>query len=176
MPFPDFTPSTPDFVRAISAHFADNELIVYEGARLTYAEAAARSATLAKGLLATGVTKGSRVGLLMPNDPEFVVAWLAAARIGALLVPINTFYKPKELAFILAHADIELLLTKDRFLNNHYLDRLETCCPELANHNAADGALFSASLPHLRAVYVWGTADREFYFHHSNLVHKGLES
>ncbi len=160
MPFPDFTPSTPEFLRSIKERYGENELIVYEGARLTYADAEKRSANLAMGLLGAGVTKSSRVGLLMPNDPDFVVAWLAAARIGALLVPINTFYKPKELAFILAHADIEFLLTRDSFLNNDYLDRLETCCPELASHHAAEGPLFAASLPHLRSVHVWGDASR----------------
>lgn len=160
MPFPDFTPSTPEFVRELGERYAGNELIVYEGARLTYAEAQSRSAVLARGLLGAGVTKGTRVGLLMPNNPDFVVAWLAAARIGALLVPINTFYKAKELGFILAHADIEVLLTTDRFLGNDYLERLESCCAELARHDAAAGPLYSATLPYLRHVYVWGDAGR----------------
>ena len=82
-------------------------------------------------MLASGISKGSRLGLLMPNSPDFVVAWLAAARIGAIIVPINTFYKPRELAFVLHHADIQVLLTADKLLNNDYLERLETCIPQL---------------------------------------------
>lgn len=162
MAFPDFTPSTGDFVRTLGTRYGANELIVYEGARLTYAEAQQRSAELAQSLLGAGVGKGTRVGLLMPNSPDFVVAWFAAARIGALLVPINTFYKPKELAFVLGHADIEVLLTIGRFLNNDYLERLESCCPALLGHNAATGPLFSATLPCLRRIYVWGDVDRDW--------------
>ena len=102
MPFPDFNPTTPAFLRHLQEHFADRELIVYEGRRLTYGEAIAASARLARGMLASGIGKGTRVGLLMPNSPDFVLAWLAAARIGAIVIPINTFYKPRELGWAAA--------------------------------------------------------------------------
>ena len=156
MSFPDFTPSTPEFIRALAQRYPGSELIVYEGERLTYAEAEERSAAMARGMLAAGISKGTRVGLLMPNNPEFVVTWLAAARIGALLVPINTFYKPRELAFILLHADIEVLLTCDSFLNNDYVARLEECCPALQGHTVTDGDLFTPRFPYLRKLFVSG--------------------
>ena len=163
MPFPDFEPSTPAFLHAVCRRYAGSDLIVYEGRRLRYEEAAAQSATLARGLLASGVGKGSRVGLLMPNSPDFVTAWFAAARIGAVIVPINTFYKPKELAFVLDHADVNVLLTADRLLHNNYLDRLEQCLPALRERNvpATFGTpLFAPEFPFLRQVYVWGDARR----------------
>ncbi len=163
MPFPDFDPTTPAFLRHLQAQFAQKELIVYEGQRLTYGEAATRSARLARGMLAGGIGKGTRVGLLMPNNPDFVVAWLAAARIGAIVIPINTFYKPRELGFVLQHADVEVLLTADRLLNNDYLERLETCIPQLVERERPAGAadpLFLPAYPFLRQVYVWGTSDR----------------
>jgi acyl-CoA synthetase (AMP-forming)/AMP-acid ligase II len=163
MPFPDFEPCTPEFIRSLLERYSSNDLIVYEGQRLTYGEAAAQSAVLARGLLASGVGKGSRVGLLMPNSPDFVVAWLAAARIGAIIVPINTFYKPKELAFVLHHADIQVLLTADKLLSNDYLERLETCIPELLPQTggpAANNPLFLPEFPFLRQIYVWGDCSR----------------
>ena len=59
--------------------------------RLTFAEAEAESAALAGQLLASGIGKGTRVGLLYPNGPGWTLNWLALARIGALTVPLSTF-------------------------------------------------------------------------------------
>jgi acyl-CoA synthetase (AMP-forming)/AMP-acid ligase II len=176
MPFPEFTPTTPTFLRYLQEHFAHRELIVYQGRRLTYGAAVEESARLARGLLASGVSKGSRVGLLMPNSPDFVLAWLAAARIGAIVVPINTFYKPRELGFALHHADIEVLLTVDRLLNNDYLERLETCIPQLATLEVQAGAgnpLFLRSFPCLRQIYVFGAAARPWSCSREQLFEAG---
>lgn len=165
MPFPDFEPCTPVFLRSLNERYASRELIVYEGRRLTYGDAAAQSARLARGLLASGISKGSRVGLLMPNSPDFVVAWLAAARIGAIIVPINTFYKPKELAFVLHHADIQVLLTADKLQHNDYLERLETCIPQLRDLTRSSDMnhpLFLREFPFLRQIYVWGESSRHW--------------
>lgn len=163
MPFPEFEPCTPEFIRSLQERFATLDLIVYEGQRLTYGEATAQSALLARGMLASGISKGSRIGLLMPNSPDFVVAWLAAARIGAVIIPINTFYKPRELAFVLRHADIQVLLTVDKLLNNDYLERLEICIPQLAglsHHGDLPTPLFSTAFPCLRQIYIWGDDSR----------------
>lgn len=159
MPFPDFEPCTPVFLRYLKERYASRDLIVYEGRRLTYGEAASQSTRLARGMLASGISKGSRLGLLMPNSPDFVVAWLAAARIGAIIIPINTFYKPRELAFVLHHADIQVLLTADKLLNNDYLARLETCIPQLLQqpHSTdSNKPMLLREFPFLRHIYVWG--------------------
>ena len=66
--------------------------------RLSYAEADRRSAQLARGLIALGAGKGTHVGVLYPNGAEFVVAMLAAARIGAVVIPFSTFATAPELA------------------------------------------------------------------------------
>jgi acyl-CoA synthetase (AMP-forming)/AMP-acid ligase II len=173
MPFPDFEPCTPVFLRSIKERYASRDLIVYEGRRLTYAEAASQSARLARGMLANGISKGSRLGLLMPNSPDFVVAWLAAARIGAIIIPINTFYKPRELAFVLHHADIQVLLTADKLLNNDYLARLESCIPQLLQqpHNAdSSKPLLLRDFPFLRHIYVWGEDARPWSISQQHLV------
>ncbi|MEM9255349.1 MAG: class I adenylate-forming enzyme family protein [Pseudomonadota bacterium] len=156
MPFPDYEPCTPAFIRSLAQRYGNHDLIVYEGRRLTYGQAEAASATLARGFLARGVGKGTRVGLLMPNSPEFVVAWLAATRVGAIIVPINTFYKPRELRFVLQHADIEVLLSVDQLLSNNYVERLDQCCSGLADHRASAGPLLDSEFPYLRHVYLLG--------------------
>lgn len=153
------SPSLPAFLREVATRFGDRELIVADGGRLTYREAERQSRSVARGLLADGVTKGTRVGILMPNGPDWIVAWLGAARIGALVVPINTFYQVRELAHVLRHADVERLLAHPRFLKHDYLDRLEAAAPGLGGQ---DGRfpLRLASLPYLRQVRVWGGCDR----------------
>ncbi len=172
MSFPEFEPSTPVFIRELELRYADRELIVFEGQRLTYGEAAKHSEQLARGMLAAGVSKGTRVGILMPNSPDFVLTWLAAARIGAIIIPINTFYKPKELAFVLRHADIQVLLMVSSLLNNDYLERLETCIPQLVDHQSEQSAtepLLLAEFPFLRQIYVWGESDRPWGRSHHDL-------
>lgn len=158
MPFPEYTPAIPEFLRTRTEAFGNRPLILLGEDRISYAEAAAGSAQLARGLLASGVGKGTRVGLLMPNGPDWVVSWLAVTRIGAVLVPLNTFYMPRELGWVLRHADVHTLLTAPRLLNNDYLERLEGCAPGLAGCKA--DALVVPELPYLRRVFVWGDCDR----------------
>ncbi|MDP7573061.1 MAG: AMP-binding protein, partial [Myxococcota bacterium] len=167
MPFPDYEPSLPVFLQTRIERFGERPLAVLNDDRIGYAEAGERSARLARGLLAAGITKGTRVGLLMPNGPDWVVAWLAAARIGAVVVPLNTFYKPRELGWVLKHADVHTLLSVPSLLNNDYVTRLETAVPELAGQEA--GALVTPELPYLRAVIMWGKCDRSWAGSHDDL-------
>ena len=67
----------------------DGEALVADGQRLSWAELERRSTALARGLLARGIQHGDRIGLLLGNHVEFVLALLAAARIGAIVVPVN---------------------------------------------------------------------------------------
>jgi acyl-CoA synthetase (AMP-forming)/AMP-acid ligase II len=152
--FPPYPPTVPEFLRACSARFGDRPLIALGDARISYAEADARSARLARALLARGVGKGTRVGVLFPNGPDWVVAWLAVARIGAVAVPLNTFYQARELGWVLGHADVQLLLAVPRLLGHDYLERLERVAPSLAGLEAE--GLLVPELPHLRGVFVWG--------------------
>src|SRR5262249_18961625 len=144
----------PDFVRAFDAAFGPRPLILLGERRLAYAEAALRSARLARGLLAHGLAKGARVGVWMPNGPDWVLAWLAAARIGCVVVPINTFSKPRELHHVLHHADVHALWMVPRLAGADALARLEACAPSLARAGAGD--LVLPELPQLRRVFVQG--------------------
>ncbi|MEZ5140442.1 MAG: class I adenylate-forming enzyme family protein [Acidimicrobiales bacterium] len=63
-----------------------------------------------------GAGKGTRVGLLGPNSPDWVVAWLAATRIGAVVAMLNTYNKAPELRRVIRHADLATLLTVGELL------------------------------------------------------------
>src|SRR4029453_17216203 len=148
MPFPDFTPTLPVLLRRLAAEHGARELIVTEARRMTYAPAESESAELAPALLASGVGKGARIGILFPNGPEWVAAFFAAARIGALAVPISTFYQARELGWVLRHADVQVLLCCARMLRNDYLERLERAAPGLSECKGEP--LYLRELPHLR--------------------------
>jgi acyl-CoA synthetase (AMP-forming)/AMP-acid ligase II len=114
--------------RLLREHLAtrpDVDFVVCDDDRLTYADADRRSRVLARGLLASGAGRGSRVGLLFPTGIDFVVAWLAAVRIGAIAVPISTFSTPVELRDLLARADVDVLLGVPAYRGNDYVAALE---------------------------------------------------
>lgn len=125
--------------------------------RVTYGEANERSALLARRLLAGGVSKGTRVGILAPNGPDFVVAFLAVTRIGGVAVPINTFFQPPEIGWILRDADLHTVLAVPTLLGKPTLPRLCESAPGL--DAASGGPLLLESTPFLRQVLPLGEAE-----------------
>lgn len=154
----DYAPTISNLLARGLEEFGDREILVLEERRETYRSLERASSLLARGLLAVGVGKGSRVGILFPNGPDWVTAFFAVARIGAIAVPLNTFCKARELLWILKHADVDTLLSCDRFRTNDYLERLEQAIPGLTEH--AGGPLLLPAAPHLRRILVWGDCDR----------------
>ena len=159
MPFPDLHPTMPALARTTSDRFGTSPYVVTGSETLSYADADRRSQDVAAGLLAAGVGKGTHVGILMPNSPDWVVAFYAVTRIGAVAVPINTFVQPRELAWTLRHADVAVLLCHPRLLNNDYAERLEAALPGLAERTS-DSPLVLQDAPFLRRIFVWGECDR----------------
>ncbi|ORB65181.1 class I adenylate-forming enzyme family protein [Mycolicibacterium tusciae] len=101
----------------------DHPLLICDSDRLSYAEAQQRSTKLACGLITLGAGKGTHVGVLYPNGPDFIVAMLAAARIGAVVIPFSTFATAPEMATQLAHADVEILLATASYRGHDYRER-----------------------------------------------------
>ncbi|WP_244373158.1 class I adenylate-forming enzyme family protein [Rhodococcus sp. ZPP] len=87
------------------------DLIVFPGSRHTYVEVLDRAIWIARGLLALGVRRADHVGLLAPNGIEFVEGFFGAALIGSIVVPLNARHNATELAYIVANADLKVLLT-----------------------------------------------------------------
>ena len=81
--------------------------------RLTYRQLVAEAEQFAKALASLGVKKGDRVGLLLPNSPQFVVGWYACQRLGAVAVGNNPLYTQRELAHQLSDAGVEILISLD---------------------------------------------------------------
>ena len=152
--FPDHRPTVPELLRAGRERHAGSDCVVTPERRLSYADLDRLSRRLAARLVRAGVVKGTHVGVLFPNGWEWVVAWAAAARIGAVVVPVNTFYRTPELGGFLRHADVQVLLGTASFIQHDYIERLETLAPELAGQPAE--RLLLAGYPQLRRVLLWG--------------------
>ena len=129
---------------------AHAEAVVFRDQRLTYAGLRAQVDELARALLASGVARGDRVAVLLPNRPEWIVTALAVARIGGGVTAISTFSTPRELAWTLDHSEAVALVTVEAFRGRSFLAALHELCPELGRD--APGALRSARWPRLRTV------------------------
>ena len=77
----------------------------------SYGELASGAHQLVHALRARGLAPGDAVAVMAPNGPDCVVWWLAVTRIGGVMVPLNTFYKPRELGYVLRHSDASALIT-----------------------------------------------------------------
>lgn len=140
-------------IRSAAAAFGDDIAITLEGESipdesLSFAELDRQSAKLARGLIARGVGKGTRVGFIYGNGPRFALILAAIGRIGAIAVPISTMIRANELVRVLRQADISALIVQRRFLATDYVDRLCEALPELRETTSPD--LRIASTPFLR--------------------------
>ncbi len=140
---------------AIAAH-AENEAVVYldRNYRMTYREFGALVDKLAKGLMALGVQKGEKVAIWATNVPHWVALLFATARIGAVLVTVNTNYRRSELEYLLKQSESENLFIIDGYRDTDYVQTLYDLAPELREQPR--GYLRCANLPNLRRVFFLG--------------------
>jgi fatty-acyl-CoA synthase len=136
--------------------FPENDALVYpdRGLRLSYREFDALCDRVAKGLMAIGVKKGEHLAIWATNVPEWVVLQFATAKIGAILVTINTSYKSAELEYVLNQSDAGTLFLVQGFKDTNYVETVNTVVPELAT--APFGQLACAKLPFLKNVIFLG--------------------
>jgi fatty-acyl-CoA synthase len=126
------------------------------GERWSYNTLWERSCEIGRALMACGVGKGTRVGVLMTNRPEFVAAFFGVSMSGALLVPLSTFSTPPELAFLLETSAVTVLLLEGQVLSKNFVAQLRELEPDLAV--SSPGQLRSLRFPFLRHLAVVGDA------------------
>lgn len=119
--------------------------------KLTYAELTERVRHLSIGLARTGIRRGDRVVLWMTNSLDWIVASFASMRIGAVVVPVNTFLKPPEIRYVIAQSGARHLIMLDRFRKLDMPAILAEICPAFASAEQP-GNLCEPSLPDLRHV------------------------
>ncbi|BBX17658.1 AMP-binding protein [Mycolicibacterium duvalii] len=131
-------------------NLGDKPLLVCDEDRLSYRDAEIRSAALAHRLIGLGAGKGTHVGLWYPNGSGFVVAMLAAARIGAVVVPFSTFATGTELRAQLRAADVAIMLSTRAFRGHDYIERMSAALDLPAAEFGSDTPMFTSAAPVLR--------------------------
>jgi len=116
----------------IAATHADREALVDRpsGRRWTYAELHRDVLALARGLLRLGIGQGDRVGIWAPTSPDWTLLQYATAEIGAILVPLNPAYRTSELAYVVNHAGIRLLVAAASFRTSDYAAMISEARPD----------------------------------------------
>jgi len=157
----------------IAGRFPDNDALVYpeRGIRYSYRKFNELCSKVAKGLLAMGTRKGDNIAIWAYNVPEWVILQFASARIGAVLVTVNTSYKSAELEYILHQSDSTSLFMVKSFKDTDYVATLLDVVPELAG--SRPGELGSAKLPCLKNVIFIGDDTPAGMFNFDRIVEMG---
>lgn len=134
------------------AKYPDNEAIVYvdRDFRLTWRQFGQLVDDLAKGLMALGVERGEKVAIWSTNVPYWVAMQFATAKIGAILLTVNTSYKVSELEYLLQQSEAENIFVMDGYYDTDYVLTMYDLIPELREQER--GRLNSPKFPALKRV------------------------
>ncbi|MBG3876975.1 AMP-binding protein [Desulfovibrio oxamicus] len=138
------------------AKYPDNDAVIYvdRDYRQTYRQFAEVVDDLAKGLMALGVQHGEKVAVWATNVPYWVALQFATAKMGAILLTVNTNYREHEIRYLLTQSECENLFIIDGFRDHDYVQTIYNMVPELKTQPR--GQLRCPSLPHLKRVMFLG--------------------
>ena len=105
------------FLEEAARKYPDRACTIFKGAVISYREMNALSDHMAAALVEIGVKKGDRVGIFMPNTPQFVIAYFGILKAGGVVVAVNPTYPPDEVVTPVNDANIEIMFTLSRFYN-----------------------------------------------------------
>jgi acyl-CoA synthetase (AMP-forming)/AMP-acid ligase II len=151
------------FEKEVKNH-PERDFIIYpdRDLRFTYKDFDERVNMFAKGLLSLGITKGDHVGIWAKNVPDWLTFMFATAKIGVVLVTVNTAYKGHELEYVLEQSDMKALAIIDGYQDVDYINILYELVPELKTQER--GSLKSKKFPFLEhIIYIGQEKHRGMY-------------
>ncbi len=134
---------------ALGSDYANKEALIYvdRGLRYTFREFELIVRKVAKGLISIGIEKGGRVALWATNVPEWIILQFALAKIGAILVTLNTSLRSQELEYLLKQSESAILFCIQGFKNIDYVNTIYELVPQLK----ALPACMSSNPPRLKS-------------------------
>jgi fatty-acyl-CoA synthase len=158
-----------DLLDSMAERYPDHDAVLYTDRpfRKTYKEFKNLTDTVAKGLMAMGVKKGDHVSIWATNYPEWLLTMFATAKIGAVMVTVNTNYKIFEAEYLLRQSDTSTLILIEGFKDCNYVDIINELCPEIAG--SEPGKLSSKKLPVLKNVIYVGDKKHDGMFNWNDL-------
>lgn len=141
--------------------YSDKECAIYPEIklRLTYKQLDKEVNETAKALLRAGIGHNDNVSVWATNLPEWLILQFATAKIGAVLVTVNTAYREKDLEYLLIQSDSTAILLMDKFKEYSYVDILNNVVPEIKN--SKPGNITSKNMPKLKTAITIGES-RDF--------------
>jgi len=146
-----------DVLARQAAQYPDRDALIYPelGLRRTFRELEELAQTCARGLASLGIRKGERVALWSTNLPEWVVLFFGLAKIGAVMVTVNTLLRKHEVEYLLTQSEACTLILSEGFRDVNYAETVYEIVPELREHNP-EAQMNSSKLPSLRHVVFLG--------------------
>jgi fatty-acyl-CoA synthase len=141
-----------ELMNRAATRYGDKECMMFAGQRWSFRQVKAAIDSTARGLIALGIQPGDKVSLWLVNRPEWVFLQFAMAKIGAVLVPINTQFRTGDLDYVVQQSDTSTLIAADLSGPIHYLAMIQELCPELAT--TARESLSFAKFPELKRVVI----------------------
>jgi fatty-acyl-CoA synthase len=159
-----------DLLEAQARSNPDHDALVYSSRdlRYSYRELDERVDKIAMGLMALGIGKGDHVGIWATNVPDWVPIFFATARVGAVLVTVNTNYRLAELEYVLQQSDMKALFLIDGYRDVDYIQTLYELVPEL--RLLPKGQFVSRRFPHLRNVISLGSGTHHGMYNVAELL------
>ncbi len=153
--------------------YPDKDALVYvdRGLRYSYKEFRDECNKLAKGLMVLGVKRSEHVAVWAYNVPEWVILQFATAKIGAVLVTVNTLYKARELEYLLKQSDSTTLFLVSGFKDVDYAETVYNVVPELKKSES--GKLKSEKLPFLKNIVFIGDEKNDGMFSFNEIIGMG---
>ncbi len=162
-------------LEAVAKKYPDRLAFKFPGTgyERTWKEFNEETTRVAKGFLKMGIKKGDHVAIWANNCPEWVMTLFATAKIGAVLVTVNTSYKVFELEYLLRQSDSKCLVMIESFKDSNYLNTINELCPALKDCNP--GELDNPMLPFLKNIVFVGQQNHEGMYNFNELYTMGDE-
>ncbi|MCI0490477.1 MAG: AMP-binding protein [Blastocatellia bacterium] len=145
-----------ELLTLLARDYPQKEALIYPDRNLRYdfSQLEWYARQIARGLLSLGIERGDRVAVWSPNIPEWVVLQFALAKIGAVLVTVNTSLRAAEIQYLLRQSETSTLITVSSFRDVDYVQTIYELIPEL--RGSEEGALHSMRFPYLRNIVYIG--------------------
>jgi fatty-acyl-CoA synthase len=117
--------SVGDLLRLKAEECHDRSYLLFGDRKFSYAQIDQKAEALAAALHELGIGRGDRVAIDLPNWPEFIISMFAAAKLGAIMVPLNPRYTVPELRYMLRHSEAAVVISAENFAGVDYLQLFE---------------------------------------------------
>ena len=161
-----------ELLALLARDYPNREALIYPDRALRYdfSQLESLARRVARGLHGLGIESGDRVALWAPNVPEWVVLQFALAKIGAILVTVNTSLRASEIEYLLTQSEASTLITVAGVRDVDYVETIYEVIPEL--RRSEPGALHSIKLPFLRNVIYIGDEHPDGMIRYDSLLEK----